>query len=349
LADCTFAYDFEFRSVMFWVVGPVDEVKPGADRFAERRLMAGIFSEMDPNTAVLGYPYAGEGVGMGESDGVALGSRYAKGLVCSDFLGNTCVMSGVRIGRLTQPQQPPAPPLNKNDIYIALVMSDGDNENTWMAYFRPYFQHPAFGKFPLAFGMGPAIHELMPAVAQWYYERASPQTEFIADVSGISYIEPEDYGLAFADCGRVYGGFLDWTARAMKMMDMRTVRPNGGDDQIQALYAKALPFCHSIFPNTCGYFSPRGITNLTRSLTGGMPVFRTVNGERYGKAAFFREITEQVGSQRPAFVNSCLNCWTFHPADVVHIYEQRDANMVFVTPTQLATLFRQARDKGWVR
>ena len=29
--------------------------------------------------------------------------------------------------------------------------------------------------------------------------------------------------------------------------------------------------------------------------------------------------------------------------------EQRDPNMVFVTPTQLAALYRQAKDKGWVK
>jgi hypothetical protein len=154
MADCTFAYDYQWHSVMFWIVGPVDEVQPGADRFAERRLMAEIFSEMEPNIAVLGYPYAGEGVGIGEGDGVALGSRYAKGLVCSDFLGNTCVMSGVRIDRLTQPQQPSPPPLDKNSIYIALVMSDGDNENTWMAFFCNTFttHHSANFHSHLAWG-----------------------------------------------------------------------------------------------------------------------------------------------------------------------------------------------------
>ena len=349
LSDCTFAYDYQWHSVMFWIVGPVDEVQPGADRFAERRLMAEIFSEMEPNVAVLGYPYAGEGVGIGEGDGVALGSRYAKGLVCSDFLGNTCVMSGVRIDRLTQPQQPSPPPLDKNSIYIALVMSDGDNENTWMAFFSQYFYHPSFGKFPLAFGMGPAIRDLMPAVAQWYYEHASPQTEFIADVSGVAYMEPEDYAQAFTDRDRVYAGFLDWTARSMQAMGMRTVRPNGGGDDLLALYAKALPFCHSIFPNTGSYSGPQGINNLTYLLPDGMPVFRTVTSERYGKNGFLREIREQTQSHRPAFVNSCLSCWTFHPDDIARIYAQRDPNMVFVTPAQLATLYRQAKDKGWVK
>jgi len=349
MPGCTFAYDFEWHSVMFWIAGPVDEKQPGADRLAERQLMAEIFSEMDPNTAMLGYPYAGEGVGIGEGDGVALGSRYAKGLVCSDFLANACVMSGVRIDQMKQPQQPPLPPLDKNSIYIALVMSDGDNQNTWMDYFEPYFKHPSFGKFPLAFGMGPPIREMMPAVAQWYYEHASPQTEFIADVSGVAYIQPEDYGQAFADHDRVYAGFLDWTARSMQTMGMRTLRTASGDDDIVTRYAKALPFCHSIFADMGRYSGREGITNLTYSLPGGTPVFRSVTSWRYGKDGFLREVREQVGPQRPAFVNGFIHCWTFRPDDLARIYEQRDTNMVFVTPAQLATLYRQAKDKGWVK
>ena len=349
LADCTFDYDFQWHSVMFWIVGPVDEVQPGADRFAERRLMAEIFSEMNPNVAVLGYPYAGEGVGIGEGDGVALGSRYAKGLVCSDYLGNTCVMSGVRIDRMTQPQQPPPPPLDKNSIYIALVMSDGDNENTWLGFFIRYFCHPSFGKFPLAFGMGPPIRELMPAVAQWYYEHATPQTEFIADVSGVAYTQPENYGQAFADRDRVYAGFLDWTARSMPTMGMRTVRTASGDDDIVARYAKALPFCHSIFADMGRYSGREGIDKLTYSLPNGTPVFRAVTSWRYGNNGFLREIRKQTQTSRPAFVNGFVHCWTFGPDDLARIYEQRDPNMVFVTPTQLAALYRQAKDKGWVK
>jgi hypothetical protein len=48
-------------------------------------------------------------------------------------------------------------------------------------------------------------------------------------------------------------------------------------------------------------------------------------------------------------VNGFVHCWTFSPDDVARIYEQRETNMVFVTPAQLATLYRQAKDKGWVK
>jgi hypothetical protein len=347
LRNCAFAFDFQWRGVVFWLTGPIDQSEPGVDAFAERREIAEILSEMEPNVAVLGYPWHGDGVGLGEGAGVEFASRYAKGLIPSDYLANTCIMSGVRVGRLVQSQQPTPPPLDKDSIYIALALSDGDNQGLWMGWFKRYFEDPSFGKFPLAFGMGPEIRELMPAVAQWYYERASPQTEFIADVCGCAYIHPGDYGLAFAERARVFGDFLSWTARAMESMDMRTVRA-GGNDEILGQYARALPFCHSLFPDY-GRRPGFGDNELTYSLSEGRPVFRAVMSGRYGKQGFLREVRETFANQRPAFVNGFINCWDFDPKDIATLYEKRDANMVFVTPKQLALLYREARNRGLLK
>jgi GxGYxYP putative glycoside hydrolase C-terminal domain/GxGYxY sequence motif in domain of unknown function N-terminal len=349
ISSCNFGYDYQWRSVVLWMAGRVDAKECGANREAEAKVLERIFSEMEPNIAVLGFPYGGEGIGLGEPDGVAVASYFAKGLVCSDFLDNTCVMSGVRLDRLRQAQQPPPPTLNSNSIYIALVMSDGDNENAWLAQFKSYFEHRSFGKFPLAFGMGPPLVELMPAVAQWYYEHASAQTEFIADVSGVAYIDPEIYGRAYAERDRVFEGFLDWTAREMQPLGMRTVRTVGGEDALLAGYAKALPFCHSIFADMGRYSGREKIEHLTYCLPDGMPVFRSVTSWRYGKNGFLREIREQVGSHRPAFVNGFVHIWTFPPDDLERIYNKRDPDMVFVTPSQLAALYRQAKERGWAK
>ena len=136
LRNCTFGYDYQWRGLMFWIAGKTDASEPGADPVAEQRLMAEILSQMAVNTAVLGFPYAGKGIGPGEGAGVALISRYGKGLVCTDNLANSCITSGVRIDRFEQPRQAPAPPLEKNKTYIALVLSDGDNQNCWMGFFR---------------------------------------------------------------------------------------------------------------------------------------------------------------------------------------------------------------------
>jgi hypothetical protein len=61
---------------------------------------------------------------------------------------------------------------------------------------------------------------------------------------------------------------------------------------------------------------------------------------------FLREIREQAGFQRPAFVNGFVHIWTFAPEDLERINKERDKNVVFVTPTQLAALYRQAKERG---
>ena len=338
----TFDYEMQWRCPLLWISGP-KATEAGADQAAEIRIVAKILSEMAPNGVVTGFPAGGDGVGIGEVRGVELASRYAKAMVCTDHMSNLSALSGVRIDSFRQPRQPPSPTLEKDKIYIALVMSDGDNQNCWQSFFRRYFEHPSFGQFPLAFGMGPPIREIMPGVAQWYFEHAKPTTEFIADVSGVAYMQPDHYAIAYADRDAVYNDFIAWTVRLMQAMDMRTMRTVGGTDDSVTRFAKGLPFCHSMFADMGRYSGRSGIENLTYSLPDGMPVFRAVTSWRYGKDGFLREIREQVAAHRPAFVNGFVHCWTFNPDDLAKIWSQRDPDMVFVTPAQLADLYKQAR------
>ncbi|MHC4251794.1 MAG: hypothetical protein ACYS9X_21960 [Planctomycetota bacterium] len=349
LGTCAFAYDLQWRGVMFWYPGKVDASEPGADPVRDQRVVAETMAEMAPNVAVLGFPYAGEGVGPGEPPGVKLASSYAKALVCTDFLSNTSVMSGVRVPRFRQKRAPPAPPLERDKVYIALVLSDGDNQNTWRGFMKHYFEHPRHGEIPLAFGMGPPIADLQPGVAQWYYEHAAPTTEFICDVSGVGYIQPENYGTRFADREAVFDGFLDWTKRYLEIMDMHSLRTVGGEDDLLRRYATKLPGMHSLFADMGRWGERKKISELTYAL-GRMPVFRAVTSWRYKEEGFLREVREVVGDARPAFVNGFVHCWTWKNLGLVgEIYDKRDADMVFVTPSQLAELYKQARRRGWAK
>ena len=346
LKNGNFAYAYQWKAPMVWICGQEDESNAGADRGAEKREVAKIFSEMPVNIPVFGFPAAGEGVGIGEPPGVALASRYGKGLVCTDHMLNAGVMSGVTVTTLKQPEQPPAPALEKDKIYVALVMSDGDNQNAWHLFFKRYFESPSHGKFPLAFGIGPAIRELQPGLAQWYYQHAAPTTEFIADVSGAGYMQPDHWGEAYTNKAEVLSGFLKWTAKLLPPMGLKTVRTVHGEDPFLREYAKALPFCHSLFADMGCYSGHNGYSNLTynlQDLPEGMPVFRAMTTWRNFGTGFMGEIREQVGATRPAFVNGFVHCWTFHEKEVEKIVENAGPDIVFVTPTQLATLYKQAR------
>ena len=342
LKNGKFAYAYQWKAPMVWICGQEDEIYPGADRGAEKRAVANVFSQMPVNIPIFGFPAAGEGVGIGEPPGVALASRYGKGLVCTDHMLNAGVMSGVNVTQLSQPEQPPAPVLEKDKIYVALVMSDGDNQNAWHLFFKQYFESPSHGKYPLAFGIGPAIRELQPGIAEWYYQHATPTTEFIADVSGASYMQPDHWGEAYINKSQVLAGFLKWTAKLLPPLGLRSVRTVHGEDAFLSEYAKALPFCHSLFADMGCYSGHNGYANLTYKLPDGMPVFRAVTTWRNFGSGFMGEIREQAGAQRPAFVNGFVHCWTFHPKELDEIVKNAGSDIVFVTPTQLATLYKEA-------
>ena len=342
----TFDYSLQWRAPMFWIGGKNEDGKPGVDIPAEKEIVSTILAAMAPNSVCIGFPGGTvKGGGIGEVRGVELLSRYGHALVCNNHMANYSVLSGFRVEEFSQPKQAPAPALQRDKIYIALVMSDGDNQILWPNFFRRYFEHPALGKFPLAFGIGPAIRELEPGIAQWYFERATPTTEFICDVSGAGYMQPDKFATERPDRDQVFAKFLDWTARLMQPLGLRSIRTVKGGEESVIRYAKALPFCHSIFADMGRYSGKSGITNLTYSLPSGMPVFRSVTSWRYGKDGFLREVREQVGTVRPAFVNGFVHCWTFGMDELVKIHEQRDADMVFVTPTQLAALYQQGKTK----
>jgi len=341
------SYAIQWRATIFWPSGSVDGAAKSADPAREKALVARIMSEMAPNSAMLGYPWSGDGVGVGEGDGVELASRYGISLVASDSLANICVLSGVPIKALTQKPQPPAPALERDKIYIALAMSDGDNMGSWRWMWKDFFENKRYGDFPLAFGIGPSILDLQPSVAQWYYDHAAPNTEFIADVSGIGYMQPGSYGQAFQKPQEVLNGFLDWTRLYDGKLGIRTLRTVDGGDDILAAYAARLPDHDSLFADM-GRDDREGIANLTYTLpNSSVPIFRSVTSWRYGKEGFLREVRDQVGSLRPAFVNGFVHIWTFRMPELADIYDHRDKDMVFVTPTQLASLYKQAIKRGW--
>jgi hypothetical protein len=339
----TFDHAFQWRGLMFWIAGPREKDEPGVDAVAETAVVSRILGEMPATGVCLGFPALGEGEGLGEPKGVELLSRYGKSHVPTNHGGNYSFSSGIRIDRLTPPRPAPPPALDRSKVYIALNLSDGDNQVLWPKFYRKYFEHPAFGTVPLAFGIGPVIRELQPAVARWYFEKASATTEFFADVSGAGYMNPDHFATAYADGEQVWAEYFDWTRRLMEPLGLRTIRTVNGTDDTIAKYAAALPACHSIFADMGRYSGREGIANLTYSLPGGMPVFRAVTSWRHGKEGFLKEVREQVGDVRPAFVNGFVHCWTFDMDAIAKIHADRDPDMAFVTPSQLAALYREAQ------
>ncbi|MDQ3813157.1 MAG: hypothetical protein M3347_04300 [Armatimonadota bacterium] len=333
------------KGLAFWITGPKQQNKPGADTRAELDEMKEIFASLPLNCTVRGFWWHGHGYGLDESFGVALGSRFGKVTVVSDHNHNLSVFSGVPTASLQQKPQAPAPRLDPTKVYIAFTMSDGDNLSTWPGYFRGYFEDPLHGTIPVGWGMTPGLLEVAPTMAQWYYDNATPNDEFICDVSGIGYIYPPDWARALRDRDAAFRSFYDWTARSMQRLDMRTIRLMNVRTADIPRVGQLLPTVPFLMPDY-GWSGPKSYEEFTYTLPTGQPVFRAaLEGQGQSPQEKAERLRRRAGTARPAFLNAFVWNWGSKLRDLQRMLDILGPEYVAVTPSQLNALYRQAQTK----
>jgi hypothetical protein len=324
----------------FWITGPAAQSKPGANIAGEMVELREFLAGLPLGAVVRGFWWDGDGMGLSEDDGVALGSRFGKITLVSDLITNVSVHSGVQQAKLVQKPRPPAPALNTKKVYLSFTMSDGDNLCTWRGYFRSYFTDPLHGTFPVAYGMAPTLLDVAPTLAKWYYDHASPNTEFLCDVSGVGYMYPPDWAKTLKDRSAATRSFYDWTQNYMARMDMKTVRLMNVRTEDIAGVGRDLPGVAFLMPDY-GTQGGDSYSHFTYTLPTGQPVFRAVS---YGPGPerLAGEVRGSVGQTRPAFVNAFIWNWGSKLSDLKAMLDLLGPEYVAVTPTQLNALYREA-------
>jgi hypothetical protein len=329
------------RGSCFWITGPKAQDRPGANEAAERAEITKTFAHMPLSAVIRGFWWHGDGIGLDETPGVALGSRYGKITTVSDYVANFSVTSGIRLAALKQKPQPPAPALDRSKVYVAITISDGDNFCPWRGVFRQFMSDPLYGTIPVAFGMGPSLIDVAPNEAQWYYDHAAPNTEFLCDVSGAGYIYPTDWAKALKNRPAQLQTFYNLTDTYMARMNMHTLRlMNVGTPDI-ADAGRDLPQVGFLMPDY-GRAGENGYSEYTYRLPTGQPVFRGAS-DGPGGATLADEIRAHAGATRPAFLNAFVYLWGAHMGNLQQMLTLLGPDYIPVTPTQLNTLYREAQ------
>lgn len=330
------------RGLAFWITGPKQAGLPGASMTRELEEIKQLFAAMPLGSVVRGFWWHGENVGLSESEGVSLGSRFGKITLVSDYTRNFSVLSGVPLRELKQ-KLAPAPKLDRSKVYIAFTMSDGDNMSTWPGYFRNYFQDPLHGTIAVGWGMSPALLDCAPSVAKWFYDRATPNDEFICDVSGVGYMYPPDWATALRDRQGAFRAFYGETQRAMERMDMKTIRLMNVRTEDIPMVGALLPKIEYLVPDY-GWSGPRTYEEFTYTLPTGQPVFRAaLEGQGQGPREKAARLRRRAGAARPAFLNAFIWNWGSKLSDLKAMLEILGPEYVAVTPSQLNALYRQAQ------
>ncbi len=329
------------KGFCFWITGPKAQKLPGANEDAEMTEVKAQLAALPLGTIVRGFWWHGDGVGVDEGPGVELASDYGKITTVSDYVANYSVTSGIKIKRLKQTHQLTTPALDRSKVYVAIAVSDGDNFCPWRDYFKQYFADPLHGTFPIAWGMGPTLIDVAPNEAQWYYEHATQNDEFICDVSGVGYMYPPKFGTALSDRSSAMSTFYSWTTDYMKRMNMHTLRLMDIDTPTIAEVGKDLPEIKFLMPDYGWSGEGDHYNEYTYTLPTHQPVFRAITTSA-GPDDMAAQIVRRVGSVRPAFINVFIINWSLKLSDMKHMLDVLGPNYVAVTPSQLNDLYREA-------
>lgn len=369
-------YAIANRLFTFWISGEKDGQLPGASQHEETMFARMLFQQLPPNSPIMGYPYAGEGIGPGEGGGVSLVTEYGKFIACDS--PNLTVHSGIRTLPLKQSslQRSICPKLENDKVYISFIISDGDNMNCWDVAHLPLWNQNSRGKIPVSWNLMPGLYDLMPGIIEYYYETASEHDEFIAAGAGIGYANPYKYGSKVgrsttcdSDEESVLEAYISKSVEYMKALDLSILNPyhlgyiidHQNVDVFNSLkrhlpvakellhtYVRLNPELKGIFPD---YARTPGMTYpMSHYFVCDIPVFHSLSthfwpskGKDEDIKDKVRELIEVSRGIRPAFINVFMVNWCFGPDDINTICTDLGDEFVPVLPSHLVQLARERR------
>ncbi len=324
----------------FWMGGTKDS--PNWKR--EKEHIGRLLGKMPVNIPVMGFPWFGEGYGIGERKGVRLISEYGKFLVPVDWKANLSFWTGLEAKTKEFKQKEPKKiKLKKDKVYVTFCVSDGDNLNTWFDYFINYWKSDLRGEYPVGWTMGPSLIDMQAPLLDYYYSTMSNRDSFGAAVVGIGYMYPKHYGDAYGSKReKIWNQFLEMTEEYMKKLDMKWLWSwktgvNRGDNlKDMARKIDGLEVLLDDYAGGHDYETANYILN-------DVAVFHCIN-EKRNPRELVDEVIAEIGDRRPAFSNVFLHNWAVQFEDIKEIAESFPDDYVIVRPEELGDLYKQYRD-----
>ncbi len=147
----------------------------------ESALLDQFLSSMDPTGVYMGWwPEEGPGVQRASEHGIPT--------VASDYATNLTLHSGMP--RTVRVKPIPPKPRLENKIYVAFILSDGDNLQYVEHLMRKLWNDPARGQVPIGWTVSPAMLDAMPGALDFYHASGTDADNLISGPSGIGYGYP---------------------------------------------------------------------------------------------------------------------------------------------------------------
>ncbi|WP_293312363.1 GxGYxYP domain-containing protein [Pedobacter sp. UBA5917] len=150
----------------------------------ESELLNKFLSSMSPGANFMGWwPQ--------EGPGVERASKYGIATIASDWCSNLTVHSGT--SRTVKIKPIPRKPELKNKIYVAFILSDGDNLQFTEHLMRKLWNNPDRGAVPMGWTVSPAMLDAMPGALNYYWKTSTNNDNLISGPSGYGYTYPNTW------------------------------------------------------------------------------------------------------------------------------------------------------------
>lgn len=126
-----------------------------------------------------------------EAPGVERSSTYGIPTIASDWSTNLTLHSGTSRTINIKPM-PPKPPL-QNKLYVAFILSDGDNLQYIEHLMRKLWSNPDRGSVPIGWTLSPAMVDAMPGALNYLWQSSTNNDNLISGPSGYGYTYPNSW------------------------------------------------------------------------------------------------------------------------------------------------------------
>ena len=237
------------------------------------KLYEQFLKDMADNRTITGETASVLGWFQTEPSGVQAGTKYTVGAVPSQFFSNGTFFGGMD-HHIRIPEVPKRDKL-KNQIYIALYMSDGDNlhfvQNTMRLRWESAMKAGALGKIPITWTIGPGLAEIAPAMMNYFYDHAGANNCFAAGPSGAQYITPYSQPGSREGTGDYLFNtdytdyFTELTEKYLKRTGLRTLTLwHNASDMVRASFEKNCRHLYGVTLQDRGPFESATVNNRLR-------------------------------------------------------------------------------------
>jgi hypothetical protein len=295
----------------------------------ESELLNDFLSSMPPGANYMGW-------WPEEAPGVERASRYGIATIASDWATNLTVHSGM--SRTVKLKPIPPKPVLQNKIYVAFILSDGDNLQYVEHLMRKLWNNPDRGSVPIGWTVSPAMLDAMPGALNYYWQTATDNDNLISGPSGYGYGYP-NYWPNTDLLEKFIAKTENYNRRAgLRVITIWNTITGGINENVGKAFAKGAPSLLGLTAQNTG----GGLTIYNKRL----PAMALSCNYCTGEQAMKEHIATAAGGwnrAEPRFIIIQAQPWTdVKPTNFRNVANSLNEDYVVVRPDHLFQLLREA-------